>query len=58
VDDATPASPRIEKRYDPDKDVAEEKPDPWPPPATQKGQDSKLFKYSEDIISRCKSAML
>jgi hypothetical protein len=31
VDDATPASPRIEERYDPDKEVAAKKPEPWPP---------------------------
>ena len=48
----------MEKRYDPDKEVADRKPDPWPPPVTQKGQDSRLFKYSEDTISGCKSAML
>ena len=57
--DATPASPRIEKRYDPDKDVSVIKPDPWPPPTKSSGRsEAVLHQYSQDVISKSRSAML
>ena len=57
MDDATPASPRVEKRYDPDKDVADVKPEPWPPPKRKKDP-KPIQAYSGEVIAKSHSAML
>lgn len=61
MDGAVLASPRVEKRYDPDKDVRGIKPEPWPPPplrAENRSGQSICKIYNDDIISKSRSAML
>ena len=50
MDDATPASPRVEKRFDPDKVLCGPEPEPWPVPTIE---DEVFREVLLDFSSKC-----